>query len=142
MSDLVDAVGLVSSRTALRPTAGIVLGSGLGAVAEGIEADISIPYRDIPGFPCTTVAGHRGELVIGTLEGVRVAALMGRPHLYEGYSPAQLGFPILLLGALGVETLVVTNAAGGLAPQLEPGTLMLITPVAPGCCCRNCPTRS
>jgi len=139
VSDLVDAVGLVSSRTALRPTAGIVLGSGLGAVAEGIEAAISIPYRDIPGFPCTTVAGHRGELVIGTLEGVRVAALMGRPHLYEGYAPAQLGFPVQLLGALGVETLVVTNAAGGLAPQLEPGTLMLIEDHInlPGLCGHN-----
>jgi purine-nucleoside phosphorylase len=126
MSDLSRAVELVSSIATIRPRVGIVLGSGLGMVAEGLEDATIIPYRDIPGFPSTTVGGHRGELVLGSLEGLGVAVMMGRPHLYEGYAPAQLGYPIQLLGALGVETLVVTNAAGGLAPNLEPGTLMLI----------------
>ncbi|HEX2987864.1 MAG TPA: purine-nucleoside phosphorylase, partial [Chloroflexota bacterium] len=126
MAELERAVELVSSITAVRPRVGIVLGSGLGPVAEGIEGAVTIPYRQIPGFPSTTVGGHRGELVLGTLDGLEVAALMGRPHLYEGYVPTQLGFPIQLLGALGAEVLVVTNAAGGLTPNLEPGTLMLI----------------
>ncbi len=126
MSDLAKAVELVASITPVRPRVGMVLGSGLGTVASEIEGAVAIPYRDIPGFPCTTVRGHRGELVLGTLEGAEVAAMMGRPHLYEGYAPAQLGFPIQLLGGLGVETLVVTNAAGGLAPNMEPGTLMLL----------------
>ncbi len=121
-----DAVSLVSARIRVKPRVGLILGSGLGGVADSIEDAVTISYEDLPGFPCTTVPGHRGRLVVGTLDGVGVAAMMGRPHLYEGYSPTQVGFPVRLLAALGVELLVVTNAAGGLNPDFETGTLMLL----------------
>ncbi len=126
MTELADALSLVSARIPVAPRVGVVLGSGLGAVADELEEAVAIPYGDIPGFPCTTVPGHQGELVVGTLEGIGVAAMKGRPHLYEGYSPSQVAFPIRLLNALGVDTLVVTNAAGGLRSDLEVGTLMLL----------------
>jgi len=87
---------------------------------------VAIPYGDIPGFPCTTVPGHQGRLVIGTLESVRVAAMQGRPHLYEGYTPAQVGYPVRLLHALGAQILIVTNASGGLRAGLKPGDFLVL----------------
>ncbi len=126
MSELTAAVSLVSSLAPVKPRVGLILGSGLGAVADGIQEGVTLSYGRIPGFPCTTVPGHQGDLVVGTMEGVGIVAMKGRPHLYEGYSLARIGFPVRLLGALGVDTLVVTNAAGGLNPALETGTLMVL----------------
>ncbi len=125
-STIDDAISAITSRTRVRPVVGVILGSGLGRAADEIEGATTIPYEQIPGLPGTTVPGHPGQLVVGTLEGVGVAALKGRPHLYEGYTPAQVGFPVRLLGALGVRVLVVTNAAGGLRPEMEVGTLMVL----------------
>ena len=126
MTDLTEAVSLVSSEAPVKPRVGLILGSGLGAVAGEIQEAVTISYGRIPGFPSTTVPGHQGELVLGTLEGVGIAAMKGRLHLYEGHSPAEIAFPVRLLKALGVETLVVTNASGGLNPTLEVGTLMVL----------------
>lgn len=105
---------------------GIVLGTGLGPLADQVEDASTVAYADIPHFPAATVAGHAGRCVVGTLEGVRVAALQGRFHLYEGYAPSQVVFPIRVLRLLGAETLIVTNAAGGLAPDLAAGALLLL----------------
>lgn len=125
--EVAEAVSFIRSRTSHRPTIGIILGSGLGSLAdEVIEADI-IPYREIPHFPQTTVEGHQGKLVIGRLEDKEVIVMRGRAHFYEGYSLAQVTFPIRVMRALGVRTLIVTNAAGGLNPSFQAGDLMLIT---------------
>ncbi len=106
---------------------GLILGSGLGAYAESFQERTVIPYNSLPHFPCATVAGHSGALVIGTVEGVPVIALQGRVHLYEGYSIEQVSFPTRVLGLLGIRRLVVTNAAGGINTEFRPGDLMLIT---------------
>lgn len=126
MAELDNAVSLVLSRTSVRPRVGLILGSGLGSVAAGIHQSDSISYAEIPGFACPTVPGHQGELEVGILEDIPVAVMKGRVHYYEGFSPAQVGFPVRLLRALGVETLIITNAAGGLNPDLKPGTLMVL----------------
>ena len=109
------------------PRAGVVLGSGLGSLAEAADADAVIPYAEIPRFPISTAPGHRGRLVVGRLEGQAVAIMQGRAHLYEGYAAAEVTFPIRVLAALGVRTLIITNAAGGIAPAFRPGELMVIT---------------
>ena len=109
-----------------QPAIGLVLGSGLGVVADQFTAANRVPFAEIAGLPAAGVAGHAGSLVAGTLEGVRCVALQGRPHLYEGHPAAVVGFPVRLLVALGVRTLIVTNAAGGINPRLRPGDLMLI----------------
>ncbi len=108
------------------PTVGVVLGSGLGALAERVEGGTAVAYREIPGFPETGVAGHRGELVLGQLEGARVLLQNGRFHLYEGHDPETVVLPVRVFHALGVETLVVTNAAGALRAGFRPPTLMLM----------------
>jgi purine-nucleoside phosphorylase len=102
-----------------RPEAAVVLGTGLGGVAEAMERTRSIPYADIPGFPVSTVAGHRGALLAGTLRGRRVLAMEGRFHHYEGYSLREVAFPVRVFRALGARTLVLTNACGGLDPLFE-----------------------
>jgi purine-nucleoside phosphorylase len=109
------------------PRVGLILGTGLGQLAERISDATVIPYTDIPHFPLVTVAGHAGRLVLGKLGGVSVAALQGRFHLYEGYTPAQVVLPTRTLRRLGAEILVVTNAAGGLAPGQQAGDLLLIS---------------
>lgn len=106
---------------------GIILGSGLGPLADGVERGVAIPYREIPGWPVSTVEGHQGQLVIGQLEGKPVLVMQGRVHYYEGYSMAQVGFPVRVMQRLGVEMLFVTNAAGAVNPDFEPGDIMLIT---------------
>jgi purine-nucleoside phosphorylase len=111
----------------LRPRVGLVLGSGLGPLAEAIEHADVIPYSDIPNVALSTVEGHVGRLVIGILEGQSVIVMQGRSHYYEGYSMQQVTLPVRIMQLVGVEILVVTNAAGGLAPDLRPGDLMLIT---------------
>lgn len=110
----------------LGPRVAIVLGSGLGGLAERVERPVRVPYRDIPGFPEAGVAGHSGELVLGDLEGVRVLLQSGRFHLYEGHDPETVVLPVRVFHQLGIQTLVVTNAAGALRPAFRPPTLMLI----------------
>jgi purine-nucleoside phosphorylase len=111
----------------LRAQVGVVLGSGLGAFAEELSNPFTVPYKDLEGFPISTAAGHAGKLVVGNLGGVDVAVLAGRSHLYEGYSAAQVTEGIRLLHGMGVASLLVTNASGGIAAELEPGDLTLIT---------------
>lgn len=110
-----------------KPHVGIILGSGLGQLADSVEQAVSIPTADIPSWPVSTVAGHQGRLVFGRLEGQDVLVLQGRVHYYEGYSMSQVGLPVRVMQRLGIDTLVVTNAAGGVNPAFAPGDLMLIT---------------
>jgi xanthosine phosphorylase len=109
------------------PRLGIVLGSGLGGLAEILGDTVAVPYAEIPGFPTSTVAGHAGRFLIGDLDGVTVACMQGRFHLYEGYPAAVIKLPIRTFAALGVEALLLTNAAGSLRAEAGPGSLMLIT---------------
>ncbi|MBU9714761.1 purine-nucleoside phosphorylase [Evansella tamaricis] len=119
-------VEMINGRVNLSPEIGLILGSGLGVLAEEIEKSIRIPYGDIPGFPTSTVAGHEGQFVIGELQGKQVIAMQGRFHYYEGYSMEQVTLPVRVMKALGVRQLIVTNAAGGVNKSFEPGDLMLI----------------
>lgn len=123
-----DTVGFLRERITRAPHAVLVLGSGLGGMADDIEDAVRIPFGDIPGFPRRTqeLAGHAGQLVAGRLEGVEVAAMQGRFHLYEGWHPADVALPVRALAALGAETMLLTNAAGGIRPGLQPGDLMLM----------------
>lgn len=105
---------------------GIVLGSGLGAFADKIEESVKIPYAEIPHFARSTVEGHAGRLVLGKVEGVNVVAMQGRFHFYEGYSLEEVTFPHRVMGLLGIKSLILTNAAGGINVDFEPGMLMLI----------------
>jgi purine-nucleoside phosphorylase len=109
------------------PRVGLVLGSGLGALADLVVSPLPIPFGDIPHLGRPSVAGHPGQLVLGTLAGVPVALLRGRLHLYEGWSAAEAAFPVRLLCWLGVRALVLTNASGGIRPGLRPGDLLLVT---------------
>ncbi len=109
-----------------KPEVGIVLGSGLGGLGEKIEADKIIPYKDIPDFPVSTVEGHKGRLIIGTLGCKKIVAMQGRFHYYEGYSMNQVTFPIRVLNYLGIKYLFVSNAAGGMNPEFNVGDIMLI----------------
>jgi purine-nucleoside phosphorylase len=111
----------------LAPRIGLVLGSGLGAVAGALADPIVIPYAEIPHFPQSTVEGHSGQLVAGLLAGVPVAAMQGRVHFYEGYSPLQVTFPMRVMGALGVRAVILTNAAGGIAEGLHVGQLVALS---------------
>jgi len=122
-----ESAAYVRQHTALHPQAGIVLGTGLGSLAGAIEDPVVIPYNDIPHFPQSTTASHAGELVLGGLGGKTVVALSGRFHAYEGYTLQQVTFPIRVAKALGIDTLVVSNAAGGMNPQFRCGDLMIIT---------------
>lgn len=126
-ADFDRAAQFIASRTKHKPTLGVILGSGLNPLADEIANADRIPYRDVPNFPVSTVEGHSGELVIGTLGGKAVIAMRGRAHYYEGYSMQQVTLPIRAMRALGVETLVVTNAAGGVNKDFRAGDLMLIT---------------
>ncbi len=122
-----DAAAVIRKRApGIKPKAVLVLGSGLGPVAEAIEDAVAIPYKELPGFPRPTIAGHAGRLVLGKLGGVAVAAMQGRVHLYEGTTTDAMTGPLRLLRRMGARTLVVTNAAGGLHSDWPPGTLMAI----------------
>ena len=118
---------LIQSQSAHRPKIGMILGSGLGLLADEVENADYVEYSQIPYWPESTVEGHSGQLVIGHLEGQSVVVMQGRAHYYEGYSMAQIGLPVRVMKLLGVKTLFVTNAAGGVNPEFEPGDLMLIT---------------
>lgn len=122
-----EAAEFLSKRGGIIPRIAIVLGSGLGAVAERIENPIITPYAEIPHFPRSTVEGHSGRLITGMLTGVPVAMMQGRVHGYEGYTPDEVTFPIRVLGRLGIETVMVTNAAGGIRASFEQGQLVLIS---------------
>jgi len=125
-ADYEAAVQLIRGKSALQPVVGLVLGSGLGGLAESITDAVRIPYRDIPGWPQSTVHGHSGQLVIGYLEGQPVVAQQGRAHFYEGYALEQVTFPIRVMYFLGVQTVILTNAAGGLNRDYHVGDLMLL----------------
>ncbi len=131
-ADVERAAATIAARLALapggglRPTVAIVLGSGLGSLAERIESPIRIGYGDVPGFHVPTVAGHRGELVAGTLAGRAVIGQSGRFHMYEGHTADEAAFPIRVFAALGIGTVVLTNAAGGVRRTFPPGTIMMI----------------
>lgn len=117
----------ILSRTDHKPQVAMILGSGLGALVEEIESADVLPYGTIPHFPLSSVEGHAGRMVIGMLEGTPVAAMQGRAHYYEGYSMQQITLPIRAFQRMGIKTLIVTNAAGGINPAFTPGDLMLIT---------------
>ena len=121
------AAQFLQDRIKKSPEIGLVLGSGLGGLADDIEEAVKIPYSEIPFFPVSTVEGHKGQFVIGALNGKTVAAMQGRFHYYEGYSLEQVTFPIRVMKVLGVQSLVVANAAGGINESFRPGDLMLIT---------------
>lgn len=122
-----DAVARIRQDTALEPLVGVVLGSGLGGLADQLEGRVEIPYGEIPGWPASTAIGHAGVLVLGTIDGVPVAVLKGRAHLYEGIGADRAVFGVRVLGRLGVRTLVVTNAAGAIDESFRPGQLVLIS---------------
>ncbi|MGB2895000.1 MAG: purine-nucleoside phosphorylase [Anaerolineales bacterium] len=125
--DIDDAVGAIRKTTSLAPKIGMILGSGLGPLADAIEGAERIEVNSIPGWPVSTVEGHSGKLVFGHLEGVPVFALQGRAHYYEGHSIERLGLPVRVMQKLGAEILIVTNAAGAVHPEFLPGELMLIS---------------
>jgi purine-nucleoside phosphorylase len=120
------AAGWLRDRGVDTPSTAIVLGSGLGDFADGLNDSLVVPYAEIPGWPAATVIGHAGRLVVGTHGGRRVAALSGRAHFYEGHDLRIVTFPTRVLGALGIRTLILTNAAGGINLAFKPGTLMAI----------------
>ena len=121
-----EAAQSILARTPARPTLGLVLGSGLSVLAEQVQDAVIVPYREIPHFPLSTAPGHAGRLVIGSLAGVQVCCMQGRFHFYEGYSMQQVTLPVRVMQRMGVHTLILTNAAGGLNPTFAAGDLMLI----------------
>ena len=126
MSRFEQAVQAIKAQTQLCPKVAVILGSGLGNYAKHCKEMQTIPYADIPHFPKTTVPGHAGQLAFGRHQGQDIVLMCGRFHYYEGYDMAQVTFPTRVLSALGVETLIVTNAAGGVNQQFQPGDLMAI----------------
>ena len=123
---LAAALASIAGRAGPPVEVALILGSGLGRLAEAVEAPVAIPYGEIAGFPVSTAPGHAGRLVIGRLHGRRVALMQGRLHLYEGWTPGDIALAVRLLRRLGAERLVVTNAAGALDPEFRPGDIMLI----------------
>lgn len=126
-ADIEKSAQFIARHTQHHPSVGLILGSGLNPLADEIARADVINYRDIPNFPASTVEGHKGELVIGELNSHTVVAMRGRAHFYEGYPIQQVAFPVRVMRALGADTLIVTNAAGGINPHFHPGDLMLIT---------------
>jgi len=125
--DVRDAVLWFENRGIESPELALILGSGLGSLADSIENPIVVPTSEIPGYPASTAPGHRGRLVFGMLENRRIVIVQGRVHVYEGYSARTAAFPVRLAFSLGARRLLVTNAAGGIDPSFRPGTLMFIT---------------
>lgn len=123
---ITESANYIKSKINSNPTIGLILGSGLGVLGDEIENPVIISYDEIPNFPVSTVEGHKGQLVIGKLEGKDVVAMQGRFHFYEGYKMQETTFPVRVMKALGVETVFVTNAAGGANKEFNPGDLMII----------------
>ena len=130
MGDIVQKVSesreYIIQRTSIRPEVGIVLGSGLGNLVNEIKVDIEIPYDDIPHFPVSTVEGHHGKLILGTLGGKQIVAMAGRFHFYEGYNAAEVAYPIRVLKQIGIKHLLISNAAGGVNASFNVGDIMII----------------
>jgi purine-nucleoside phosphorylase len=126
-SQIEEAADAVRKRVRLAPRVGIILGTGLGDFADALTDVTRIPYREIPHFPTSTVESHAGELHVGRLAGAPVALMKGRVHYYEGYTMRQVAFPVRVLKAIGCDTLVITNAVGGMNPDLAPGTIVVTT---------------
>ena len=124
---IAEAARYIQKRVQLRPRIAVVLGSGLGSFVDELAGRVNIPYSEIPGWPGSTAVGHAGMLAVGKLDGLDVAVMAGRAHLYEGYTPAQVTFGVRVLGTLGVRSIVFTNAAGGINLALERGGLVLIS---------------
>jgi len=122
-----EAAEVIRSSTGYKPRVGMILGSGLNALAESVQTAVSIPFSDLPNWPISTVEGHAGRLVLGKLEGQKVMVMQGRIHYYEGYSMSQITLPVRVMVRLGLDILIVTNAAGGINPDFTPGDVMLIT---------------
>lgn len=122
-----ETIEFLQKKCLIHPEIGLILGSGLGVLADEIQNALKIPYHEIPGFPMSTVEGHAGQLVVGALEGKNVVAMQGRFHYYEGYDLETVTFPVRVMKQLGVKQLIVTNAAGGVNESFKPGDLMLIT---------------
>ncbi|MBI2251251.1 MAG: purine-nucleoside phosphorylase [Armatimonadetes bacterium] len=122
-----EAANFIQNKFKIKPKIGLILGSGLGDLAESIQDKVVIPYKEIPHFPSSTVKGHAGLLVFGNLEEKLVLVFNGRIHYYEGYSMVDATFPVRLIKALGAEYFIVTNSCGGINPKFSPGDLMLIT---------------
>jgi purine-nucleoside phosphorylase len=121
------AAAYITEKAKMTPKVGLILGSGLGVLADYMENAVTLKYEDIPYFPTSTVEGHAGELLVGELKGVPVILMKGRFHMYEGYAPEITAFPVRVMKQLGVERVLVTNAAGGVNLEYEPGDLMLIS---------------
>jgi purine-nucleoside phosphorylase len=127
LSQIDSAAQAIKNRISIKPMVGIILGSGLNDLADSVQNAIRIPYSDLPNFPVSTVHGHAGKFVIGQLEGRPVLVMQGRIHYYEGYTMGEVTLPIRVMQRLGITNLIVTNAAGGVHPDFEPGDIMLIT---------------
>ena len=127
MEKINESVNYIKGKCRKKPSIGLILGSGLGSLGEKIENPITINYKDIPNFPVSTVEGHKGQLIIGTLGGKNVIAMQGRFHYYEGYPLSEVVFPVRVMIELGIENLIVTNAAGGVNESFSPGDLMIIS---------------
>lgn len=121
------AAAMIREATEIEPRVGMILGSGLSPLAEGVEDSIAFDYGELPHFPASTVVGHAGRFVLGHLEDQPVAVMQGRAHYYEGYSMAEITFPVRVMQVLGIEMLIITNAAGGLRSEFRAGDVMLIT---------------
>lgn len=117
----------IAEKIKIKPEIGLILGSGLGELADEIDNAVKIPYGDIPNFPVSTVEGHAGQLVIGELDGKSLVAMQGRFHFYEGYSMQEVTFPVRVMKELGVDLMLITNACGGMNKSFQPGDLMIIT---------------
>jgi purine-nucleoside phosphorylase len=126
LEQMKEAVEFINSRTHVKPTIGIILGTGLGGLVKEIEVIDEIPYQDIPHFPVSTVESHSGKLIFGQLGGKSVVAMQGRFHYYEGYTMQQVTFPVRVFKALGIERLFVSNASGGVNPDFEIGEIMIL----------------
>jgi purine-nucleoside phosphorylase len=126
IQNLQETVAYIRSKVSTEPTIGIILGSGLGNLANEIVADIEIPYNEIPHFPVSTVLGHKGRLIFGSLNGKKVLVMAGRFHYYEGYTAQQVAYPVRVMRLLGINTLLLSNAAGGVQDKMNVGDLMVI----------------
>src|ERR1035437_6348639 len=127
LKEIDEVTAVVRARTNYQPKIGLILGSGLGGLADSVNTPDLIPFADLPHWPHSTAPGHTGRLVIGELENQCVLVMQGRIHFYEGYSMSQVTLPIRVMQRLGIEILIVTNAAGGINPDFVPGDLMLIS---------------
>ncbi len=124
---MLTTIDFINNKTnGFKPEVGVVLGSGLGGLANGIDVEYAIPYSEIPNFPVSTVKGHQSQLLFGTIAGRKVIAMQGRFHYYEGYPMSEIVFPIRVMMKLGIQFLILSNAAGGLNPAFKVGDIMII----------------